>query len=71
VSGGQPDAQRWKHGNSCQGGACVEVAREAGRVAVRNSAKPGSILAFSASSWRDFVARVKKGEFDADRLTGP
>jgi hypothetical protein len=64
VTGGRPGAIEWRHGNSCNGGACVEVAPLEDMIAVRDRANAdGAILTFSGSSWRDFVADVK-----ADKL---
>ena len=40
----------------------------AGRVAVRASGRPGNIITFPASRWRDFVNGVKNGELGNDRL---
>ena len=49
-----------------EGGNCVEVATvpDAG-MAVRDSKDPhGSVLRFTKSEWRAFIAGVKSGEFD-------
>lgn len=56
----------------CGGGACVEVAPLAdGRVAVRSSKYPGlPALVYSSLEWRDFIAGVKKGEFDFTEGSG-
>ncbi|MFI5915681.1 DUF397 domain-containing protein [Dactylosporangium sp. NPDC051541] len=51
---------------ACEGGgACVEVATLANLVLVRDSKSPDeAVLAFTGSEWRDFIAGVKRGEFD-------
>ncbi len=47
------------------GGACVEVARKPGVIAVRDSKDPdGPKLAFTPAEWAAFTAGVKAGEFD-------
>jgi uncharacterized protein DUF397 len=50
----------------CSSGGCVEVALlPDGRVAVRDGKDPQrSAHFYSVGEWRDFVAGVKKGEFD-------
>ncbi len=43
------------------GGQCIQVAAP-GRVLVRDSKNPhGGRLAFSAQAWREFAARIKRG----------
>jgi hypothetical protein len=44
---------------------CVEVARTATLIAVRDSKNPSNgALVFTASAWRAFLADAKRGEFD-------
>ena len=44
------------------GGQCVEVATS-GRVLVRDSKNPDrGILGFSARTWREFAARIKRDD---------
>jgi len=51
--------------SSANGGACVEVARLPGAVAVRDSKDPdGVALAFAPDEWLVFTAGIKVGEFD-------
>lgn len=71
MTGGWSDTAEWRRSRSCNGGNCVEVTAGGEPIAIRNSGNPGNILMFSVSSWRDFVARIKKGEFGVDRLTEP
>jgi Domain of unknown function (DUF397) len=56
----------WRKAQSSMGnGACLEVARMAGIVAVRDSKDPnGAVLTCSATEWRAFLDGAKKGEFD-------
>ncbi|PZS30850.1 MAG: DUF397 domain-containing protein [Pseudonocardiales bacterium] len=49
------------NGNS----ACVEVAKLAGMVAVRDSKEPDqAVLVFTPSEWDAFLSGAKAGEFD-------
>jgi hypothetical protein len=55
------DALCWQRSSFCNGGDCLEVARQDDAVLVRNSRDPGSWLSFSAASWDEFVSKVKGG----------
>lgn len=66
MTGGRPGGLDWRHGSSCNGGTCVEVARFREKIAVRDSGNPtGPILTFTASNWEDFITNIKAGEFGA------
>jgi hypothetical protein len=55
-----------KSSRSAANGNCVETAKIAGRIAVRDSKDPhGPRLSFSHDAWRGFVADVREGRFDA------
>jgi hypothetical protein len=47
------------HTSSC----CVEVARDEGRVLVRQSDNPDTVGSFTEDEWRVFLAGVRDGEF--------
>ena len=51
----------WRKASYSNGsGACVEVGRVAGEVAVRDTAdRPGPVLRFGARAWRAFAAELK------------
>ncbi len=52
---------------------CVEAGRDPvdGSIALRNSRRPADPPhRFTPSEWDAFVAGVKAGQFDADRLSG-
>ena len=54
-----------KSRRSGMNGECVELARLAEDIAVRDSkAPPGAILKFRADSWQAFVTEVRRGRFD-------
>jgi hypothetical protein len=54
-----------KSSRSASNGACVEMARLLGGVAVRDSKDPGGpVLQFSQGAWRDFLAGVRDNAFD-------
>lgn len=53
----------------CSGGECVEVERlRDGGVIVRNTQILSEDVTFTAEEWAAFVAGVKNGEFDLERL---
>lgn len=56
-----PGVLRWRCSSFCNGGDCIEVARLAGVVAIRNSADPGRFLTISAAGWQKFVRDLKGG----------
>ncbi len=53
----------WRKSSRCETGACVEVARIDGMVAIRSS-NDAALLIFSPDEWAAFVAGVRNGEFD-------
>lgn len=54
----------WQKSSYCGTNACVEVARSAGAVLVRDSKRPDiAPLAFSAEEFDAFVRGVKADEF--------
>jgi hypothetical protein len=52
----------------CQDGGCVEVIRRGSLVAVQESDTDSDVVVFTRADWDAFVAGVKAGEFDWDRL---
>lgn len=52
-------------------GNCVEVARDGVWFIVRDSDSPnGPFLMFDLDEWRDFIAGVKRGQFDPPPSSG-
>jgi predicted secreted Zn-dependent protease len=55
----------WRISRTCDGGACVGVARRGEVVLIGNTNDPdGPISEFTADEWRQFLAGVKLGDFD-------
>jgi hypothetical protein len=65
LSANLPDGVQWRRSSRCNGGTCVEVSAEGGKVRVRNSAdRAGAVLEIGRDSWREFLAQVREGHFD-------
>jgi len=57
--------QWWKSSYSSESANCVEVAKMAGGLAVRDSKNAnGPVLMYGVSAWRDFISAVAGGAFD-------
>jgi predicted secreted Zn-dependent protease len=55
----------WRVSRTCDGGACVQVARDGEFVIFGNTAEPNSpVLAYTRAEWKEFLAGVKLGDFD-------
>lgn len=55
----------WRVSRTCDGGACVMVARNREFILVGNTAQPdGPKLSFTRAEVAAFAAAVKRGEFD-------
>jgi len=53
-------AGEWRSGKLCDASNCIEVAVEAGWVAVRDSAEPaGAWLRFTADDWMAFISEIE------------
>jgi hypothetical protein len=57
---------QWKRSTRCDtANSCVEVQDLAGTaILVRNSAKHHVVVAMLPADWREFLGRIKNGEFD-------
>jgi hypothetical protein len=61
----RPEGLDWRVSRTCEGGACVAVARDGESVLIGNSSDPdGPVSAFTADEWCEFLAGVKLGHFD-------
>ena len=57
-------ASEWFKSSFCQTSACVEVRREGGFIAIRNSKSPAEVLRYSAEEWAAFTDGLRDGEFN-------
>jgi Domain of unknown function (DUF397) len=55
----------WRRVTTCEGGACVEVARIGDTIMVRSSRNPDAPpAALSSDEWAEFLAEAKRGTLD-------
>lgn len=55
----------WHISRSCDGGACIGVARSGDSVLIGNTRQPeGPVGEFTTDEWRQFLAGAKRGDFD-------
>jgi len=55
----------WRVSRTCDGGACVMVARRGDFVVFGNTSQPdGPTYAYTRAEWKEFIAGVKLGDFD-------
>ncbi len=55
----------WCVSRTCESGACVQVARRGDSVLIGTTSNPeGPITEFTTDEWRQFLAGVKRGDFD-------
>jgi predicted secreted Zn-dependent protease len=60
----------WRTALSCESGACVQVAADQGSILIGSTRQPsGPMLEYTPAEWREFVAGIKRGDFD-DLLKG-
>jgi len=56
----------WHVSSTCESGACVMVARQGDSVLIGNTNHPdGTVCRYTEAEWREFLAGVKLGDFDA------
>ena len=59
------EGPHWRTSRTCDGGACVGVARQGEFIVVGNTANPEApVSRFTAQEWSAFLAGVKLGDFD-------
>jgi hypothetical protein len=59
------DGLVWHRSRACADAACVEVARDAEYVYVRDGKVPdGAVLRFTHDEWRAFHLGMRQGDFD-------
>lgn len=55
----------WRASRTCEGGACVMVARDGNSVIFGNTATAeGPTFSYTTAEWEQFVVGVKQGDFD-------
>lgn len=55
----------WRVSTTCDGGACVMVARQGDSILLGNSSQPdGPVYSYTRTEWKEFLAGVKLGDFD-------
>ena len=60
-----PEGFQWRTSRTCDGGACVGVARDGDFIVLGNTANPAGVVSrFTAQEWSAFLAGVKLGDFD-------
>ena len=60
-----PPDLSWRVSRTCEGGACVMVARHGNTVVFGNTTQPeGPIYAYTRAEWKEFLAGAKLGDFD-------
>ena len=60
-----PGNLHWRVSRTCDGGACVMVARYGDSVVFGDARQPdGPVYVYTVDEWRDFLAGVKLGDFD-------
>lgn len=54
----------WRKSGHCESQACVEVAMDGARVAIRDSTSPeGPFIEITATAWKAFCAGLRAGDF--------
>ncbi len=60
-----PEGLDWHVSRTCEGGACVAVARNGESVFIGNSSDPDAPASvFTSDEWRHFLAGAQLGHFD-------
>jgi Domain of unknown function (DUF397) len=64
LSANLPDGVQWRRSSRCNGGSCVEVSADGGKVRVRNSTDPaGAVLEIGRAGWQAFLVELREGHF--------
>ncbi len=60
-----PQDLDWHVSRTCDGGACVKVARHGDSVVFGDTSQPdGPVYVYTVAEWRHFLAGAKLGDFD-------
>jgi hypothetical protein len=56
---------KWRVSLTCDGGACIMVARHGDFVVFGNTSQPdGPVYVYTLAEWTAFLRGVKRGDFD-------
>jgi hypothetical protein len=65
IYGEAAEDRQWRTSRTCDGGACVGVARQGEFIVVGNTANPEApVSRFTTAEWSAFLAGAKLGDFD-------
>jgi predicted secreted Zn-dependent protease len=60
-----PEGLAWRVSRTCDGGACVMVARDGEFILFGSTTQPdGPKLSYTRAEVKEFIAGVRRGEFD-------
>jgi uncharacterized protein DUF397 len=60
-----PGDLSWCVSRTCDGGACIKVARQGDVVMIGNTSHPnGPIATYTWAEWNEFLVGAKRGDFD-------
>jgi hypothetical protein len=55
----------WRSSRTCDGGACVMLARQGDSVMFGNTSHPeGPVYIYTQAEWNEFLIGAKRGDFD-------
>lgn len=60
-----PEDLNWRISRTCDGGACVRVARHGDLVMFGDPKQlDGPVVSYTVAEWKEFLAGAKLGDFD-------
>jgi Domain of unknown function (DUF397) len=60
-----PEGRAWRVSRTCDGGACVMVARDGEFILFGSTTQPdGPKLSYTRAEFKEFAAGIKRGDFD-------
>jgi hypothetical protein len=65
MEGSTPEGLTWRVSRTCDGGACIMVARDGEFILFGNTTKPdGPRLSYTRAEVKEFAAGIRRGDFD-------